>query len=460
MCGLICVRAKRPIAQEHHLAALDLLAPRGPDLQVWRHEKGIFIGQTVLSFNNDRDFYQDQPRDRFFVFNGEIYDRSADARDTCDLVTERDWTGLASRRGPWAWIWTDFEQVLWATDPQHEKHLFVYQDQDWLIVTSEMKVILHYVLPQKIPYDPPSKHIPVMDLMPWASCHRARPGRLYQDGRETVVIDDMALWPRETYSGSYGQAIDDLDALLAKVMIEMTPDQAHVLTLSGGIDSGILQTYLPQANTCTAVLDKDPICHTVSPAHAVDIDTVTWARSFQIVADHIQLPVMSWSMITLHALLDQIKERAVFMGSGADELFGGYPYNLLGQTSPYSSNLLPGVDPLLADFMIQSGGVDMLGADLVAGMLGKEIRLPFAHPSIIRFALALPRHYKIERSTKIILRDLYRARVGVDYDLPKQGFTGHCNDSIPHLDPQFHERSTDRLRAWRDFVLHWFQYHV
>ena len=460
MCGLICVRSRKPVAQEQHLRALDLLESRGPDLKTWRYQDGIFIGQTVLNFNHDLEFYQDQPPGSFFVFNGEIYGREQDTRTTHDLVAGKRWSELAELSGPWAWIWTDFEQVLWATDPQHEKHLFVYQDDDWLIVTSEMLVILHYVTPQKSPHDPPSKHLPVLDHMPWTRCRRAQPGRLYQDGQIVTVIDDMIRWPRETYAGSYGQAVDDLDLLLSGVVSEMTPDQAHALTLSGGLDSGILHTYLPRTETCTALLDKDPVCHGVASTRGVPIDIRAWADAYRAVAQHIQLPVMSWSMITLHALLSQVPERVIFMGSGADELFGGYAYNLVQEISPYSRGIMPGVDNLLADFVVQSGGADMLGADLVAGMLGKEIRLPFAHPRIIRFALSLPRHYKIAQSTKIILRDLYQSRTGRSYDLPKQGFAGHCNDSIPYLDPEFHIGSTDRLRIWRDFVLHWFQYHA
>lgn len=460
MCGLICVRSRKPVSQDLHLQALDLLGPRGPDLRAWRHQAGIFIGQTVLNFNHDIEFYQDQPLGSFFVFNGEIYGQDQDTRAIHDLVTGERWSELAESSGPWAWIWTDFEQVWWATDPQHEKHLFVYQDHDWLIITSEMLVILHYVQPQKMAYDPPSKHIPVLDRMPWTGCQRAQPGRLYRDGEIVTVIDDMTRWPRETYSGSYSQAVDDLDGLLRQVIEDMTPDRPHALTLSGGLDSGILHTYLPRAATCTALLDKDPVCQQVQATYSMPVDAKIWADAYRAVAQHIQLPVMSWSMITLYALLSQVPERAIFMGSGADELFGGYAYNLAQEVSPYSRDILPGIDNLLADFMVQTGGADVLGADLVAGMLGKEIRLPFAHPRIIRFALALPWHYKIAQATKVILRDLYQVRTGRSYDLPKQGFAGHCNDSISYLDPQFHTGSTDRLKIWRDFVLHWFQHHA
>lgn len=460
MCGLLCVRSREPVAVEHHLAALDLLGDRGPDLRAWRYYNGIFIGQTVLSFNQDRDFYQHQPAGDFFVFNGEIYGDAIDARRTRDLVACRDWQSVADLQGPWAWIWTNFDQVLWATDPQHEKHLFVYQDQDWLIITSEMPVILHYIIPNKQIDDPPVKHLPVLDRMPWSNCTRAGPGRLYRDGQQIAVIDDITLWPQGNYTGSYSQAVDDLDHLLTEIVPQMVPDQSHALTLSGGLDSGILQTYLPQAATCTAIIDKDPVCTAAKPIYPVEVDVRRWADSFRVVADRIQLPVMTWGMITLHALLSSIRERAVFMGAGADELFGGYPYNLTQATSPYSHGMLPALSNSLADFIVQSGGVDMLGADLVAGLLGKEIRLPFVHPRVIKFALSLPRHYKVAQDTKAILRDLYRERVGVAYDLPKQGFTGHCNDSILYLDPEFHIGSNDRLRVWRDFVLHWFQYHA
>lgn len=466
MCGLLCVRSTKPIALEQHLEALHLLADRGPDLTTYDYRGTIFIGQTVLNFSGDIEYYQEAPGPGRCVFNGEIYNHArwsaqGDARLVHQTVSRADWGLLREMEGPWAWIYTDWQDIYFASDPQHERHLFFYHDDDLWIIASELACILHYLGPdaQKCLVDSTVKHLPVLDHANWQGIQRARPGWLYKNMQQQQCIDDIRSWPRQTFTGSYQQALEQLDAALAQVAQDMTTI-SQAITASGGLDSGLLLEYFPRAAPYTSCMDKDPVSKTVDFGTRIEIGLDRWADSFRKVTSRLHHPVMSWNMISLDALLDSIEERAVIVGTGADELFGGYPYNLDGGPSPYSGRMFPNIDRLTADYIVQSGGVDLMGADIVAGWHGKEMRAPFAHPRIIRLALSLPYDFKVGSDTKRILRDLYRIKTGRAYSLPKQGFTGHCNDCIPQLDPHFARSSGDRLTEWREFVLHWFAHHA
>src|SRR5210317_31960 len=148
MCGILLVKSSLPIKEEHHLKALKFLESRGPDYTRWQFKNNIFIGQTVLHITGSDEVYNE---DFNFAYNGEIYNYkqlsnlSSDTHLAKDTVKKQDWQKIKEWKGPWAWVWTDFNNVYYATDPQFEKHLFVYQDSNILIVTSEIQCILHYV---------------------------------------------------------------------------------------------------------------------------------------------------------------------------------------------------------------------------------------------------------------------------------------------------------------------------
>lgn len=465
MCGLLCVRSRRPIDINHHLRALETMHSRGPDFSVWRQENNIFIGQTVLHFAGSTDVYHTRSPSSL-VFNGEIYDYSdhgpwdSDTRMIKQLVQNKNWAGLARLEGPWAWIWTDFHTIEFATDPQHERHLWLYQDQDLLIVSSEIQAIRHYV-DTPVDLEPwTTKHLALGENSPWRAITRIRPGYLYRDGQIDQAIATMSDWVHDTkpFAGTFDQAVEELDDILAKVCRNITRTGPVSISSSGGLDSGLLETYIDSPDPVTVIMgDKDPVAASRS---GIMIDEQQWAAAYHHIVDRLMLPPLSWSWVSFSLVAQHSQQRAIVSGTGADELFGGYAYNLSGQPSPYHA----GRDwrftadreqnNLILDYVIHSGGVDLLGLDLVAGCHGREARAPFAHPRVIKFALSLPYHYKVQGETKRLLRSLYHRRTGHHYQQVKQGFAGHCNDSIIHIRPGYQGHQTNRSQAWADFVYH------
>lgn len=452
MCGILLVKSSSPFKDEYHLNALKILEPRGPDYTRWQFKNNIFIGQTVLHITGTNEIYNE---DCNFAFNGEIYNYnqlsnlSSDTHLAKNIVKKQDWHKIKEWKGPWAWVETDFNDVFYATDPQYEKHLFVYHDSNILIVTSEIKCILYYVN-LKIKYTEwNTKHWPMLDNIPYYNVTRATPGMLYKNGQLFKTLNSIDDW-KSDYTKEYDQAIDDLDQILTDVCLSMVPPEDFVISYSGGLDSSLLKTYFPTARTVSLdILGKDPIAEVISADQKIVVDLDNWAKSYVQVVEHTQLPLGSWNWASYSILAKNISERIIITGSGADELFGGYPYHLTSETSPYSNTT---TNVFLNDYKIQQGGVDLLGLDLVSGMYGKESRSPFTHPDVIKFALSLPKKYKINTRCKSILHDLYLKRTGKILTQKKQGFAGHCNDSISLIDPKYIYRSTDRLTQWKEFI--------
>lgn len=462
MCGILCVQSVDAIPLEQHLSAMALLNDRGPDHLTYQYQPNQFIAQSVLHFTGSPDFYQEQRKD-FLAFNGEIYNwnqlNTAVASDTelvYNTVRDKKWPEFKQFRGPWAWAYADGTDIYYAADPQGERHLFVYQDSNWLIICSEIAPILEYVQTDIQLTDYTSKHYPILDRTPWAGIHRIKPGCLYKNNEPVLIIDDIKQWATRDYVGTYVQAVDDLDQLMCQTAQEIMPAEPTALSYSGGLDSSLIDIYYPGLNKYTLVTDRDPISQATQNSQHIVIDAEQWADYYIQLSQRLALPMLSWSFVGYYIIASQVKERAILAGTGADELFGGYPYVEQNISSPYAQGFNLTTDSFLLDYIVQSAGVDLLGTDLISGFCSKETRSPFAHPLIIKFALSMPREYLIRNQTKSLLRDLYRANTGRDYLYPKQGFAGYCNDSIKYINPKWasgHNRATD----WREFILEHFK---
>lgn len=470
MCGILYVQSVHPRSREHDLAAVDLMRARGPDGAWWRWSDDRFLAQTSLHFAGDVNWYPEAVS-QGFAFNGEIYNwrQWSDVTDGAVVfgtVRSRDWQQVQAWSGPWAWVYDTGEHVLAATDPACEKHLFQYRDANWHIISSEIAPILHYVTSHASTKEFSTKHYPVIQSTPWHSIKRLEPGGLYVDGMYTACLDHITGWRDPDWTGTGTQATEHMNNLLHDVVQEMFPNEPVTLALSGGLDSSLLRTYIPDADTVTIVTDKDPVSQFTQADQIIDCDPQRWADAFKLSQQSMRLPVLSWSLPGWWLVMQYAKNRVIFTGCGADEIFGGYPHSRQNRPSPYVNNstVNPDLtqlyrdysDQYLLDYAVQIGSVDQLGIDLIAGSHGRETRNPFMHRRIISFAQSLPRNIRTGATGKRILRDVYRLRTGQHYLDPKSGFAGHCNDSIIYIDPDY-QLTEDRITDWKRFIRYWFE---
>ena len=486
MCGILLVKSQTEISLDKHLSAFRILQSRGPDFNRFQYKNNIFIGQTVLHITGTDEYYNN-PSDNFLAYNGEVYNYRELGAYQNDIEFVHDCVGnnvtrLNNGWGPWAWAWTDNNTVLYASDPQGERCLYHYQDSDILIVCSEVAPILTYIQTEKIAQPYQTKHWCMLFDTPWRGISRIEPGQLYQDGKIIKKIDSIFDWITSTSYNNIDEAYEEFQSIWRRVIPAMIPACPAALTYSGGLDSSIILNSIPDLELYAVNnTGKDPIVDCIrefltpeeqTRLHELTVDQQQWARYFNQIIDRLKMPVQSWSFVGQWIVSQQCKQRVLFTGVGADELFGGYDvYSQLNfclasaSPSPYSTNNNIQLwqkcleiynynvvqATLLMDYWHQIVGCDAQGIDAIAGAWGIETRNPFLAKPIMQFALNLPHDFKVGHTSKPLIRRLFLERWRQDLILPKKGFTGHCNDSLPWLGINI-SPTGNRSQDWKTIV--------
>ena len=481
MCGILAVKSRIPLPASQHRAALDILKQRGPDFVVQKQVGTVFIAQTVLHITGTAKFYSRDIPDGF-AYNGEIYDHKWFGPGDNDI--ELAYSTARSRpdkfqyfEGPWAWAYTINDTLIYASDTQGERCLYHYQDDDILIVSSEVAAILTYIKPQhqSVPYR--NKSWTMIEETPWQGVRRCRPGVLYRNGNKDRIIDSIWNWIKpqpltnEQIWDKFQQVIDRWHRTIA-------PSEPATLSYSGGLDSNIIMNNLRGMELLSVnTVGKDYIVEQATKFlnteeqqrfKQIDVDPQQWAQHYRDMIVRTQMPAQSWSHVGRWLIAKHAVNRIIFTGLAADELFGGYDcyrqieYTTDHSTSPYSSDDHDSIwdqclnayngDPrqatLLMDYWYQIVGVDAPGADRLGGCWGKETRNPFMLKSVMEFALNLPWDAKVGKHGKLPIRKEFLRRWPERLIFTKQGFAGHANDSLPWLGIDINS-SGNRHRDWQ-----------
>jgi len=486
MCGILLVKSKNTIPLSQHLSAFRKIESRGPDFSRYQYCNNTFIGQSVLHITGNSDYYNHEHKN-FLAYNGEIYNYqefgpySNDIEFVHDCI-ENNIDQLALGWGPWAFAWTDNNTVLYASDPQGEKCLYQYQDNNILIVASEISVILEYIPAKKLYIEYLTRHCVLLDETPYEGITKISAGQLYQDGRNIKNIDNIWSWIKPKQYKNINEAYEDFSYTWKHVTKTMTPACPAAMTYSGGLDTSIILSHIDNLKLYTTnMIGKDPIIDAIRDfltskeqinLEEFCVDEKQWADAFKAVLKRTRMPIQSWSFVGQWIINQNCTERVLFTGVGADELFGGYDlyqklnYSVEQSVSPYSQgctgsiwqrclsayNQHAGQATLLADYLYQIAGCDARGIDVIAGAWGIEARSPFLAAPIMKLALNLPFEYKVGTVSKPLIRKMFLERWAERDILPKKGFSGHCNDSLPWLDVVI-EPSGDRNQDWRQIVL-------
>ncbi len=474
MCGILAVQGTG-ISDDRHLAAVKILQQRGPDF-VRHHTTGsIFIAHAVLHITGDNQYYQSDASRDFFAYNGEIYNYQAFGNYSIDteLVHQAvltDHSLFKKMQGPWAWARASYGNLSYATDPQGERCLYHYQDDNILIVASEVAVILSYIDPEFDPIDYNNKCWTMIEQTPWQGITRCRPGTMYHNGIAVKSLDNMWSWIRPQ-ACSEQEAVEEFDSIWQSVCQDQTPAEPAAVSFSGGVDSGLILDTIPNLKPVSInIIGKDPVVSHVpeflnqqqqQQLIMLDVGTQLWHDEYIQLIKRTRMPAQTWSYVGKWLVAQHCNTRIIFTGLAADELFGGYSvyselkYISSGSTSPYSSddhdnlwqqcldcyngNLYQAT--LLMDYWYQVVGVDAPGLDRLGGAWARETRNPFMNQRIIKFALNLPADLRVNKS--IIKKQFLRHR-NPDQIYPKIGFAGHANDSFPN-----YQSTGDRMKDWK-----------
>ena len=481
MCGVLLIDSDKALPAERIAKAERYLQRRGPNL-LRRYKRGrMQIWHSVLHVTGDREYYYQEFED-FLAFAGEIYNYHElgyrnDAWCVHDTVRHRP-GDLRRLLGPHSWIYSTGEFVCYASDPQGERHLYRYQDQDMVIVASEVGIIAELVDLDTQPSQYLNKGWNLLTHTPYRDVQRLDSGRLYINHQSAHHIDSIFDWCKPKQYPSLLAATEEFAMIWQTVMKDLTPNEPVTVSFSGGVDSGLIAAAVPTADLLALDMQgKDPNIarlHQLLPQdRLIKLNTITISPEYYAGAGlemlaHTRMPAQSWSHVSKWLVAKHAGHRIVFSGVGADELFGGYQvyqtidYTLEGSHSPYSRHHDADVwrrclqaydnDPapatLLLDYIYQIMACDSQGLDRAAGAWSREPRSPFMHPLIVKFALGLPWHLRVSEETKPVLKKYWRRFFPENALWPKQGFAGHANDSAPWLGIDI-VNTGDRVRDWQ-----------
>jgi asparagine synthase (glutamine-hydrolysing) len=478
MCGILLVKSREDLPLELHLKALDILKSRGPDRTRYQYTNGIFIAQVVLHITGTSTYY-DTEHENFLAYNGEIYDYKTFGSYNNDIEFVDDAVNnnikkLAQGYGPWAWAWTDGATIRYASDPQGEKTLYEYKDSNTIIVCSEVAPILEYINAEKIAHPYVNKNWGIIDTTPWNGITKITPGVEYINGDLCQSIDSIYNWITRPTIKTMQTACEEFDFVWNKIISQMQPDCDAGLTYSGGLDSSIILDSI-DAKSLYAVncIGKDPIVDDIEKFLTTEeykrltvctLDEKVWRREYIQMLERLCMPAGSWSFVGQWVINKSCKERVLFTGVGADELFGGYDlyrdleFSRIKSNSPYSKHSSEKLwhscieaycgdykqATLLMDYWHQITGVDCRGTDFISGAFGIEARNPFLAKPIMQLALNLPFELKVNTVSKPVIRNAFLKRWNQELIYTKKGFTGHANDSFPNF-----KATSDRMADWK-----------
>jgi asparagine synthase (glutamine-hydrolysing) len=401
MCGVLTVIHKKGSKLNPGACrrALSLLSWRGPDLcisSIWNNQ--IFIGQTVLALTgevqNRRSTFNKSASGRFIIaFNGEIYnyrelaekwlgnqfeltDETSDTEvlvSLHDVLPAKDIPALLDGMYAYAVLDKKDGSVHVSRDTQGEKSLYIYEDNNIIVIASEIPAIQSLV--SNIEIDTQAlrdyfrtRHFMLFSRTIYYRIRQILPGlteRFQVSNNKWKIIAKNCLsdWidPGRVESNaarSLNSLTDELDALITQSTKEMIPvNKPYAAIVSGGVDSSLLAHYLVihgQPNALVAVnhIGKDFISSDLSGFEKVlnrridvlNIDKAAYSAAIGPCQDTCRGPLSAHSFVPqtlLSAFVHSNGCKAMFGGEGADEFFGGYDAYLSNTNDPFNYSPSP-----------------------------------------------------------------------------------------------------------------------
>lgn len=386
MCGIFGIISRPGRFKENEVRrALDSISHRGPDAdgltrsliggkwEVWLGHRRLSIldltpdGAQPMVRNNNSGRFKDS-----LVFNGEIYNHhelrnelsnrwSFQSRSDTEVLLaglKLEGTGFVPKMNSmmaFAFLNEEEGNIVFGRDRIGKKPLYIYQSNDLLVFSSELKPIkdldlnleiddeglafyrwLGYIPGEKTIYKGCSK-------LPAASC-----ATLNLKGEFLPKLSPKSYWDplsgySKKYSYSYEQAIEEFHSLLDDATrIRSEADVPIGIFLSGGIDSSLVAASLKHqkigditaytVSVSDADLDESSVA--INTAHqlglrldVLNLSDQDFQRQVEYVAKSYDEPFSDSSQIPTLAIAEAASKfvKVVLTGDGGDEVFLGYP---------------------------------------------------------------------------------------------------------------------------------------
>lgn len=539
MCGIFVVINKNLniLNINRCIEALNTLKNRGPNFKFHKIiAPNIFMGQTVLSMTGkiekDINQYYSENKNKFIVFNGEIYNYEKlsetylnsnihkDNSDTKILVNLIDKVNIKNLNtlldGMYAFAVYDKlkNEIILGRDPQGEKIIYIYEDNFDIIISSEIKAIINYTKKAQINKNILknyfyTRHLIQFDKTIFKNIKILEQGHLKVLDLKSFKFKLLSVYSlgdmvsRADYNHNLkrkeNDLVEELDFLLEKNTKQMIPNlRKFASVVSGGIDSSLISHYVcknssPQQLIFLNHVGKEMLSHSIKTFEKnlkfkishYDVNLKDYYLNLIEALTVCNGPIHSHSFVgqmIIAKIISKYGCKALFVGEGADELFGGYDtyrqkiYNPKINQSNYSkileSNLFlkdnefykfknninkhwknsleiydfiknedhkNRLAMMLMDSTTQLSSNGLRGADLMSMAYSIETRSVFLRRDIVKFALNLPLKFKLDLksnnllNTKILLKKVFLKHFSKKLILAKQGFSGFPNETSQYL---------------------------
>ena len=396
MCGVLAVIGKRgPLDLHHCSGALEGLRLRGPDFSFEELvlDGRLYLGQTVLSIVGESapvvDTYHRSRNGQYnIVYNGEIYNYRKLQREILDakgyhcpsdtdtemLVNLHEIAGPAAAydqlEGMFAYITHDAprNKLYVGRDLVGEKVLYRYEDEQYVIISSEIGPILKIAPYIRINRSVLkeyffTRHLLTPDVSVFEGIEAVPPGTLY----EYDLTDFSSRNIRSSDLGGFvdpdvlefnrrrdiEDLFDELESVMTTAAEKIAPSGVDFCAVfSGGVDSSLGSRFVSEVRQPKELISlvfpgKDNISSQLAPFEAVmgrdiltvDVSVDSFHKTLDSVYKSVCAPLPTHSFVSQAILSQVVREtgaKVVIGGDGGDELFGGYEFykRLLSRSYP------------------------------------------------------------------------------------------------------------------------------
>jgi len=381
MCGIFAVINKnnKKFDLNRCRSSLSLMSKRGPDWKIEKEiNKSVYLGQVVLSMtgNKKKDISQhlSDKNNYFILLVGEIYNHkdlnfqhldgfadnsSTDTKILVNLFERKSKEHINQLiDGMFAYILYDIKKnsLVISRDPNGEKSLYIFEDKDQIIISSEINPILQYNKKIKLNINTLknyflTRHFLNLEQSIFSGIKKLEVGTQIEISLNNfkskiisiIKINDYV--DRSIYNVNLKRNFDDLlnelDFLINKNLRQMIPfNRKFASIVSGGIDSSLVSSYLCENSKPDFLIYinhigkelhlnkiKDFQRYLKKDIYICNVNQNDYFRNYIKCINICNSPINSHSFVGqfINAkIVSKRNCRAIFGGEGADELFGGY----------------------------------------------------------------------------------------------------------------------------------------
>lgn len=370
MCGIIGIWTKNNLGKDqisHLISALPALQHRGPDHQECKMYSNCGLGHVRLSIidtdeRSNQPFVSDDGR-YALVYNGEIYNykslradlendgvrfkTGSDTEVLLHLLIQKGEAALPLLNGFFAFAFYDShaDLLLLARDRMGIKPLYIYEDEDKLLFSSELQGFNKFDLERSIDRAAMNYYFGLTYIPGETSIYKQvkklRPGWLAKLENGALKKEDYYPFKLKTNHVNYKESRAKLRQILTQSVTDrMVSDVPLGAFLSGGLDSSIIAALAkkqnPNLKTFSVGFDVEyfnetnyanEVAQKIESEHTVYLLTQDdFKENFTHFLAQVDEPFADSSAFAMYLLAKKTKEEVTvaLSGDGADELFGGY----------------------------------------------------------------------------------------------------------------------------------------